>query len=206
MEENEKLRKDFEEAHKKNERVKQRNKDLIERREMSEKKIESIKVELEELSKKFAPASSGRQDFQRGFTAILKLIQDRCTDQQLVDECYNIGYEVQADVNELQSHTTATYEIQLQESPTHVKRRLEMEGFLTLTPSTGKDSRKKKLHGSFSALQMNNSFSSLNGSNSKLLSKSLSNLKMNGSVSNIGSPGVLKKGKRGGKKLMNPPL
>ena len=204
MEENEKLRKEFEEAHKRNEKIKQRNMDLIERREMSEKKIDSLKKELEQLSNKFVPASNGRQDFQRSFTEMLVLIQDECTDKDLVDECYDLGYEVQADVSELQSHTTTEFEIKLQSSPTHVRRRLEMEGFLSKTPSSSQK-RKKKLHGSFSALKFNDSSSSLNGSSSKLMSKSLSNLKMNGSDHSIGSSQV-KKGRRGGKKVSNPPL
>jgi hypothetical protein len=193
MEENEKLRKDFEETHKKNETIKQRNKELVERRELSEKKIKSLSAELVTLSKSVGPASRGRQDFQRGLTEILKLIDKRCTDSDLVDECYDLGYSVQADVNELQSHTTAEYEVHLQESPSHVKRRLELEGYIT-TPTSGssiKSKRKKKLNGSLSNLKLNGSLTSLK------MNGSFSSLKNNGSFSSIGSPeGLAKKGKR----------
>lgn len=152
MEENEKLRKEFGEIHEKNERIKKKNKDLVDRREASEKKIKDLKEELVQLSNKFAPASTGRQDFQRGMNEMLRLIEKRCKDSRLVDECYDLGYQIQNDVNEMQTHTQAEYEVHLQASPTHVKKRLELEGFLS-PPTSGASIRsQKKLQGSFSSV------------------------------------------------------
>ena len=85
MDENKSLREEFQVIHEKNEKVKKANKDLLRRQKDGEKKIKDLQKELVQLTSKFAPAASGRLDFQQGMNEMLKMIQEQCDDDKLVD-------------------------------------------------------------------------------------------------------------------------
>jgi chromosome segregation ATPase len=132
MDENKQLRDEFQEVHKRNERAKKANKELIDKREAAEKKVEELKKEFAELNARFAPAASGRVDFQNGLHDLLQLIQARCADDALVDEVMDMGRGVYNDAGKLQAEAVAKHETNLLASPENVQRRLGVR------PGTGK--------------------------------------------------------------------
>lgn len=123
MDENKALREDFQGAHAKNEKLKNANKELVTKRETAENKIKELKSELADLSAKFAPATQGRMDFHRALHEILQLVQDRCKDDNLIDDVMDIGYQAQSDAQDLQIEAGAAYEVDLQSSPQQMKKR-----------------------------------------------------------------------------------
>jgi len=178
MEENKGLREEFQKVHKKNESIKKTNKDLIDRREAAEKKTKELKAELTELNTKFAPAASGRIDFQNGLNDIMQLMQDRCEDDKLLDEIMGLGQEVFSDAQGLQEEAKAKYEQSLFNSPERVKRRLGVR-----TPQGNKGRR--------GLFNRNTSLGNL-GASLGDLQASLGDL---GDLEDLNSPGPLKQSK-----------
>jgi myosin-5 len=128
MDENKQLREEFLEVQKRNEKAKKANKDLIEKREAAERKVAELKKEFDQLNSKFAPAASERVDCQNGLNDILQLIQDRCSDDALVDEVMGLGRGVYSDASKLQAEAVAKHQTNLLSSPENVQRRLGYRG------------------------------------------------------------------------------
>lgn len=128
MEENKGLRDDFQIVHSKNERIKLVNKELIEKREAAESRVKELKTEMVELSAKFSPIAHGRMDFQRGLHEMLKLIQDRCRDEGLIDDVMDIAQRAHSEARDLQVEAGAAYEVDLQSSPKAIRKRLGTYG------------------------------------------------------------------------------
>lgn len=149
MDENKKLRKDFQEAHERNEKANKANEELVKRRESAEKKSAELKEELKDLSNMYAPAANGRLDYQMGLNHILELIRDRCDDDELVSDVFDLGQKVHSEASEMQATATAKYEQNLLNSPENVKRRLRSGGGTPKTPhSSSARSRRHILHAS----------------------------------------------------------
>jgi myosin heavy subunit len=143
MDENKDLREDFQGVHAKNEKLKQSNKELVTKRETAENRIKELKSELEEISAKFAPVAQGRMDFHRALHEILQMVQDRCRDDRLIDDVMDIGYQAQSEARDLQVEAGATYEVDLQSSPTQIKRRFGSASPGNRTPTSASSSRSK---------------------------------------------------------------
>jgi myosin V len=148
MEENKKLREDFQQAHERNEKAQKANQDLINRREAAERKTAELKEELKNLCNMYTPAANGRVDFQMGLNDILEMIRDRCDDDDLVDEVFNLGQQVHNQASEMQAEATAKYEHNLMNSPDNVKRRLRSGGTPKTPHSSSARSRRHILHAS----------------------------------------------------------
>jgi hypothetical protein len=83
-----------------------------------------------------------------GLNDILEMIRDRCDDDELVDEVFNLGQQVHNQASEMQAEATAKYEHNLMNSPDNVKRRLRSGGTPKTPHSSSARSRRHILNAS----------------------------------------------------------
>jgi myosin-5 len=159
MEENQELRDEFAEIHKKNEAMKAANTEVIERRNTAEQKTKELKEELKSVSNKFMPIAHGRLDFQKALKEILELLEKRCKNDQLIEDVTMLAYQCQAEANTLQAGADAAKEFDLACSPKKGRKSLGGSFSMIAVPKTtppakskSAKSRRRTVQGSLSGL------------------------------------------------------